>query len=166
MSGDEESIKKRLERMNEVLDKEETEIGLPPLNFANSENDAQHILVMRADVMSKLSSSECAEKAWVLREFSFHLQRAVNRKQAEIRWANDCITREITPKLAVTPGYSVEERRINACRGNDACEKYQIIIGNASLRVERLAFLSSKIDQMANTLFEMFKTKRKQGDDE
>lgn len=166
MSGEEKSIKERLERMNELLDNEELEIGLPKFNFANSENDAAHILTMPYSVMSKLSSIECGEKAWVLREFSFHLQRAVNRKQAEIRWANECITKEITPKLAGTPGYSVEERRINACRGNDACEKYQAVVVNASLRVERLAFLSSKIDQMAHTLFELFKSKRKQGDDE
>ena len=116
------------------------------------ENEAKRILQIHPEVLKRMTRSECGEAAVVLIQFAFHLQRASNRQQSRIRWAEETVKKIIAPTLGQQKGYSYEERRIQAVRQDEAAQKTDDIRVKAQLRMERINYLSTKAEAMSKAL--------------
>jgi hypothetical protein len=110
----------------------------------------------------KWTAQNCGEAAYCLRQFSFRLQQAFNRESARVKWCNESIDAIIAPILMEYRGYSFDERKVQAVRDNDAAKKFDELRVKASLRMERLLYLSTKVSEMAKTLEALQFSKRGQ----
>ena len=71
-----------------ILDEYEQSIGLPQYNNdALPADELNTYLTMSRDSIEKLSPKDCAQIAYRLSQFSFHIQRTLNRELARYNWA-------------------------------------------------------------------------------
>lgn len=155
MDGKEESstMEKRLEDLDKILDEYEVRLGISQQTLeANEQSVTNEVVNMAYSQLQKLSPRDCGEKAFVLQRYALHIQRAINREQTRVRWTEENIRALITPRLTQQRGTSFEERRLLAIREDDAAKKLDSIRVKAQLRIERLSFLTNRIDSMAKAL--------------
>jgi hypothetical protein len=100
----------------------------------------------------RLAPVDLGYAALALSQFAFRLQRAVNRELARVTWAAESVRSVIARTVAKYPGYSFEERRLQAVRDNDVATRLDQIRVRAQLRVDRLSYLSGRASDMARTL--------------
>ena len=75
------SAKEELHNWDSLLDEYEHSIGLPVYHSVGlEESNLQQYLAMSRDKLEKLGPQECAEIAYILGQFSFHIQRTANRE--------------------------------------------------------------------------------------
>jgi hypothetical protein len=147
-----QGVDDRVAELDRSLDGYEAGLGLPADGFPEVEQEAKRLLGLSPSVLRKMSAVEAGEAAYVLRQFSFHLQRAVNREQGRVRWAEECIKQTVAKTVNQYKGVSYEERKAQAVRDNDAALKMDRVRVHAQLRVERVAFLAAKVGDMAKSL--------------
>lgn len=150
----------RLEQLSNDLDDYARSLGFPGKLPAEVESEVARLLALTPGQLSRLSAIECSEGAFLLCRFATHLQNALNREQARLRWAEECIRKIIAPHLAQQKGYSFEERKLLAVRDNDAASNIDTLRVKAQLRIERVSYLSNKVENMARSLMALAQSKR------
>lgn len=172
MSGENESLERPVDRKvakaEAALDDFERSIGLPPfgLGLPDTRGEAKSLLEMTPDRLRKMTAIECGESAFILEQFATHLQRALNRLQSRAKMADEAIRKLIRGKLKAQAGYSFEERRLQAIHGDAAAQEWETIRVQAQLKIERLSYLASKVNQQADRLGSLQFSKRKRGENE
>lgn len=155
------SIEEKLENLENLLEQYERVSGLPALQLRN-ETEAQRLLTLSSGELKGMTAADCGEAAYVLEQFSLHIQRLMNREQERLHWAEDLIRYLIGPELRSITAYSWEERKLLAIRQNDAAVKAEVLRVNAQARIDRLSFVGSKIERTANTFLALQATRRAQ----
>ena len=154
------SIDDKILNLDKVLDDFESSTGLPLNTPKTIEIEAKRLLELEPEYLSKLSAEQCGEASVVLEQFSFYLQKIMNRESSKIKWSNEAINKIIGSTILFQKGYGFEERRIAAIRENDAATKLQNIKVKHELRAERISYLSSKIDSLSKSFIALQQTKR------
>lgn len=146
--------------VQEELDNFERGIGLSA-PFPANEIEVNKLLSMDHSLMSKFTAEQCGEAALTLTQFSIHLQRAVNKLHADIRMYESSIKRIIAGKLNNTKGISFEERKMIATSNDDVASNLEKKLINTQLKLDRLSFLSQKIESFGKEFSNLYHRKSK-----
>lgn len=139
-------------KVESELDAFETVNALPAKIPLEVENEARRLIELSPVILKTMTASQCGEASYVLQQFSFFLQKAVNKEQSRITWAEENIKRVISSGINQVNGKSYDERKIKAISQNDAAIKLDKVRVDAQLRLHRISFLSQKVESMAKSI--------------
>ena len=114
---------------------------------------------MSRDKLEKLGPQDCAEIAYILGQFSFHIQRTSNRENARYNWADETIKEVIADEINNYKGYGYVEKSMQAIKHNDKANKLNKIKKYAKQRVDRLCYLSNSIKNLSDILLSIQRAK-------
>lgn len=154
----------KLQATNDGLDKYEQGIGLPNVTSLAVEAEAKRILNLEPSVLNKMSATECGESAFCLRQYSWYLQRSLNKERTNMKWAEESTKRTIAATIHNYRGVSYEERKMQAVKDNDVASNLDTLRIKAQLKIDRISFLADKIGDMAKSLESLQFTKRGKSD--
>ncbi len=158
MNGVAESLEDKLKQINEYLDKYEANLGIPQVKF---HNDAEQYFNMSQIVLVKLTAEECDEAAIVLSQYSFHLQRAYNKELAVFNWLEEILNLAVNKQLSQYTAPSAAERKLCVINGDDYANKLNRLRLYVKLRIDKISYLSNKVEHLANTFKDMKQTRRR-----
>lgn len=154
------SSKEELSEWDKVLDEYEKSIGLPIYNAeVLPETELSQYLTMSRDSLEKLTIEDCAQIAYRLSQFSFHLQRTANREMARYNWADESIKETIADDINNYKGYGYIEKSSQAIKHNDKACSLNKIKKYAKQRSDRLMYLASSIKNLSDVITSVQKTK-------
>lgn len=149
---------------DKILDEYENSIGLPIYNSGFlPENELNEYLSMNRDSLEKLAPEDCAQISYRLVQFSFHLQRTLNRENARYNWADESIKETIADEINNYKGYGYIEKSVQAIKHNEKANALNRIKKYAKQRSDRLTYLASSIKNLSDILLSIQKTKVKHG---
>jgi hypothetical protein len=118
---------------------------------------------MNRDMIEKLTPEDCAQIAYRLGQYSFHLQRTVNRELARYNWAEETIKELISDEINNYKGYGYIEKASQAIKHNDRAQSLNNIKKYAKQRSDRLSYLANGIKNLSDILMSVQRTKVKHG---
>lgn len=149
---------------DKVLDEYEKSIGLPQYSSTSlSEIELNQYLTMDRDHIEKLTPEDCGQISYRLAQFSFHVQRTINRENARYNWAEETIKEVIADEINNYKGYGYLEKSSQAIKHNDKALSLNKIKKYAKQRSDRLTYLSSAIKNLSDIILSIQKTKVKHG---
>lgn len=152
--------KEELAEWDKVLDEYEKSIGLPIYNAeVLPETELNQYLTMSRDSLERLTIEDCAQIAYRLSQFSFHLQRTANREMARYNWADESIKETIADDINNYKGYGYIEKSSQAIKHNDKASSLNKIKKYAKQRSDRLMYLASSIKNLSDVIISVQKTK-------
>jgi hypothetical protein len=149
---------------DKVLDEYEKSIGLPQYSSTSlSENELNQYLTMDRSYIEKLTPEDCGQISYRLAQFSFHIQRTINRENARYNWAEETIKEVIADEINNYKGYGYVEKSAQAIKHNDKAASLNKIKKYAKQRSDRLTYLSSATKNLSDIILSIQKTKVKHG---
>lgn len=156
--------KEEVKYWDDILDEYEKSIGLNLYkNDILPEQELNEYLTMNRDVLEKLSPEDCAQISYRLGQFSFHIQRTVNRELARYNWADEVMKETIADELNNYKGYGYVEKSMQAIKHNDKAHALNKIKNYAKQRSDRLSYLATNIKNLSDILLSIQKTKVQHG---
>ena len=156
--------KEELEHWDNILDEYENQIGFTKYKSnLLPESELNGYLTMNRDELEKLTPDDCGQIAYRLSQFSFHVQRTVNREQARHDWAEDTTRSVIADEINSYKGYGYLEKSLQAIKHNDKARSLDKIRIYAKQRIDRLSYLANSINNLSNILLNIQKLKVKNG---
>ena len=154
------TTKEELESWDQLLDEYENRIGLPTyMEEVLPEKELQTYLTMSRDVLEKTTPEDCGQIAYRLAQFSFHVQRTLNREMARFNWADETIKEVIADDINNYKGYGYIEKSSQAIKHNDRALKLSKIKRYAKQRSDRLTYLATSIKNLSDILISIQKSK-------
>jgi hypothetical protein len=158
------SSKEELQYWDSILDEYENTIGLPVYNSASmSESELNEYLTMDRSRIEKLTPEDCAQIAFRLGQFSFHIQRTINREIARNNWSESVIKETIADEINSYKGYGYIEKSLQAIKHNEKASGLNNIKKYAQQRIDRLSYLANNIKNLSDIILAVQKTKVKHG---
>lgn len=158
------SAKEELQYWDTILDEYEKGISIPTYApNAMLESELNEYLTMNRDQIEKLSPEDCAQIAYRLAQFSFHIQRTLNREIARHNWAEESIKETIADEINTYKGYGYIEKSLQAIKHNDKASSLNNIKKYAKQRIDRLSYIANNIKNLADIILAVQKTKVKHG---
>ena len=152
--------KEELNEWDNLLDEYENGLGLPKYsNNCLPENELNEYLHMSRDQLEKLTPEDCAQISYRLGQFSFHIQRTINREIARYNWAEETIKEVISDEVNNYKGYGYIEKSYQAIKHNDRAQSLNKIKKYAKQRSDRLSYLANGIKNLADILLSIQKIK-------
>lgn len=156
--------KEEVKYWDDILDEYEQSIALPTYNnSALPESELNEYLSMNRDVLEKLGPEDCAQISYRLAQYSFHIQRTINREIARYNWAEETIKEVIADEINNYKGYGYVEKSIQAVKHNDRATSLNNIKKFAKQRSDRLSYLANGIKNLSDILISIQKNKVKHG---
>ena len=156
--------KEEVKYWDDILDEYEQSIGLPLYKDDYlSSDELNSYLTMNRDFIEKLSPEDCAQIAYRLGQFSFHVQRTINRELARYNWAEELIKETIADEINNYKGYGYLEKSGQAIKHNDKASSLNKIKVYAKQRSDRLSYLANGIKNLSDIILSVQKTKVKHG---
>lgn len=156
--------KEEVQYWDSVLDEYEKSIGLPQYSITSlSEEELNTYLTMGRDQLEKLSPEDCAQISYRLGQFSFHIQRTINREIARHNWSEENIKETIADEINNYKGYGYIEKSLQAIKHNDKASSLNSIKKYAKQRIDRLSYIANSLNNLSNILLSIQKTKVKHG---
>lgn len=156
--------KEEIQYWDNILDEYEQSIGLPEYKGdVLSSDELNTYLTMSRDAIEKLSPEDCAQIAYRLGQFSFHIQRTLNRELARFNWADETIKETIADELNNYKGYGYIEKSGQAIKHNDKALSLNNIKKYAKQRSDRLSYLANGVKNLSDIILSIQKTKVKHG---
>jgi hypothetical protein len=142
-------VEEKLQRATDELDSFALSLGLPSQLAPAVENEAKELLDLDGAGLRRLSASDCSEGAFLLIRFSMHLQNAMNREGARTTWAKGARLPQPSSMTPRQQGFAlaIEAQRLKA-----------------QLRIDRIIYLSGKVEAMARALMGLSAAKRGKND--
>ena len=156
------TAKEDLQHWDSILDEYESGISLPayaPDGLPSAE--LNEYLSMSRNEIEKLSPEDCAQISYRLGQYSFHIQRTLNRELARHNWAEETIKEIIADEINNYKGYGYVEKYYQAIKHNDKASALSSIKKYAKQRSDRLSYLSSGVKNLADILLNVQKIKVK-----
>lgn len=158
------SSKEELKHWDDVLDEYEKSIGLSTYqNNILPESELNQYLTMNRDVLEKLGPEDCAQISYRLAQFSFHIQRTINREIARYNWSDEMIKETIADEINNYKGYGYVEKAGQAIKHNDKAQSLSNIKKFAKQRSDRLSYLANSIKNLSDILLSIQRNKVKHG---
>jgi hypothetical protein len=159
-----QTTKEQVEYWDKILDEYENSMGLPSYKEDGMPSDELNTyLTMSRDVIEKLTPEDCAQIAYRLGQYSFHIQRTVNRELARYNWAEEVIKETIADELNNYKGYGYIEKSTQAIKHNDKSRALNKVKNYAKQRSDRLSYLANNIKNLSDIILSIQKTKVKHG---
>jgi hypothetical protein len=156
--------KEEIKYWDDVLDEYEQSIGLPGYkDDTMSSDELNQYITMNRDVIEKLTPEDCAQIAYRLAQYSFHIQRTINREIARYNWADEVIKETIADELNNYKGYGYVEKAGQAIKHNDKAQSLNKIKVYAKQRSDRLSYLANGVKNLSDIILSVQKTKVKHG---
>jgi hypothetical protein len=163
MSGEKDYTERAVDKMNRamgVLDEYESGIGLPKHQPPGTEDELQEFLTWDRKIVEGMSPDQCAGVAYRLAQYSFYLQRELNREEARMKWAKSQLEDTIATELGQYNQYMKHETKVSMiCRENSYAKVIRQIQNKAESRVTRLTYLSAGIRNLSDTMIAVQRTK-------
>lgn len=154
------TTKEELETWDKLLDEYENRLGLPVyVENVLPETELQTYLTMSRDVLEKTTQEDCGQMAYRLAQFSFHIQRTMNREMARYNWAEETIKEVIADEINTYKGYGYLEKSTQAIKHNDKAMNLNKIKKYAKQRCDRLTYLATSIKNLSDILLSIHKTR-------
>jgi hypothetical protein len=158
------STKEEVKYWDDILDEYEQSVGLPQYkNDIFPEDELNQYLTMNRDAIEKLNPEDCAQISYRLGQFSFHIQRSINRELARHNWAEEIMKETIADELNNYKGYGYVEKSIQAIKHNDKAQSLNKIKNYAKQRSDRLSYLANGIKNLSDILLSIQRNKVKNG---
>lgn len=156
------TAKEDLEKWDNILDDYENSLGFSRYRpDMLSEAELNEYLLMNRDSIEKLSPEDCAQISYRLSQFSFHIQRTLNREIARYNWADETIKEVIADEINNYKGYGYVEKFYQAVKHNDRAISLNSIRKYAKQRMDRLSYIANTIKNLSDILLNIQKTKVK-----
>lgn len=155
------TTKEQVEEWDRVLDEYENIIGLAPyIKLTGFDDDELTVyFTMKRDSVEKLTPEDCAQIAYRLSQYSFYLQRTLNREIARYNWAEECIKETIADEINNYKGYGFIEKSLQAIKHNDKASSLNKIKKYAKQRMDRLSYLGNNIKNLSDVILSVQKSK-------
>jgi hypothetical protein len=154
--------KEDLEKWDSILDEYENVIGLHKYAAGLlSEDELNSYFSMSRDSIEKLSPEDCAQIAYRLSQFAFHVQRTLNREITRFNWADETVKEVVADEINNYKGYGYIEKYYQAIKHNDRAQSLNAIKKYAKQRIDRLSYISNSIKNLADMILNIQKTKVK-----
>lgn len=149
----------KLEKLsNDLLDNFNDSLRLYK-NTAPTE-DINTLLSISTDEMSKYEAEQCLEISNVLMQYSFFLQRAINRESAKLKAVNSEIYRLCSNEWGSYDKYTPKDIRIKMiAKENQALDPLMKLATRLEMLIEEISGLSYITKQYAENWKEMGKVK-------
>jgi hypothetical protein len=158
------SSKDEVKYWDDILDEYEKSIGMPNYDKdALPESELNEYLTMNRDVLEKLNPEDCAQISYRLGQFSFHIQRTINRELARYNWADEMVKETIADEINNYKGYGYLEKSGQAIKHNDRAQALNNIKKFAKQRSDRLSYLANGIKNLSDILLSIQRNKVKHG---
>lgn len=158
------SAKEELNHWDSVLDEYESGIGLPAYQAdAVPSSELNQYLTMPRDELEKLNPEDCAQISYRLGQFSFHIQRSINREIARHNWAEETTKEVIADEINNYKGYGYVEKSHQAIKHNEKASSLNNIKKYAKQRSDRLSYLANNIKNLSDILLSIQRNKVKNG---
>lgn len=145
---------------DKVLDEYEASIGLPTYSSQLlPEDELNSYLSMNRDQLEKLTPEDCAQISYRLAQFSFHVQRTINRENARYNWADETLKETIADEINNYKGYGYIEKSTQAIKHNDKANSLNKIKKYAKQRSDRLTYLATSTKNLSDIILAIQKTK-------
>lgn len=152
--------KDEIKYWDDILDEYEQSIGLSSYqNDLLPADELNQYLTMSRDMIEKLSPEDCAQIAYRLGQFSFHIQRTVNREIARYNWADETLKDVIADEINNYKGYGYVEKSMQAIKHNDKAQSLNSIKKYAKQRSDRLSYIANSVKNLSDILLAVQKTK-------
>lgn len=152
--------KEEVAEWDRILDEYESSIGLSQYNSnILPEHELSQYLTMSRDVLEKLTVDDCGQIAYRLGQFSFHVQRTLNREIARINWAEETLKETIADDINNYKGYGYIEKSAQAIKHNDKAAALNKIKKYAKQRADRLTYLATSMKNLSDILISIQKSK-------
>lgn len=156
--------KEEIKYWDDILDEYELSIGLPSYkNDVLPEGELNEYLTMSRDMLEKLNPEDCAQISYRLGQFSFHIQRTLNRELARYNWADEQIKETIADEINNYKGYGYVEKSGQAIKHNDRALSLNNIKKFAKQRSDRLSYLANGLKNLSDILLSIQRNKVKNG---
>ena len=153
MSGETNSAKEQMEKLDKVLDEYESQCGLPYVEWNGNEDEFREYLSMPREALEKLTPHDCTQIAYRLGQFAFHLQKQVNRENARVVWAKQRLMELVGQESEQFDKYTkFEVKTALIVKANAHAQALQRIWTYAEQRSTRLTFLSSSLKHLSDIL--------------
>jgi hypothetical protein len=156
------SSKDEVKYWDDILDEYENSIGMPSYDSeALPENELNEYLTMDRDVLEKLGPEDCAQISYRLCQFSFHIQRTLNREIARYNWAEESVKQVIADEINNYKGYGYLEKSEQAIKHNEKANSLNNIKKFAKQRSDRLSYLANGLKNLSDILLSIQRNKVK-----
>lgn len=156
--------KEEIKYWDGVLDEYEQSIGFALYKDDSMPSDELNIyLSMNRDSIEKLSPEDCAQISYRLGQFSFHIQRTVNREIARYNWADETLKDLIADEINNYKGYGYIEKAGQAIKHNEKAQALNNIKKYAKQRSDRLSYLANSLKNLSDIMLSVQRSKVKHG---
>lgn len=163
-NGMDESMNKpwseqKLEEVKQIQEAFRTRVSMRDLVV---DDDVHRYLSLSRTEMRKLPHWECAEACLLIHQAALHVQSEMNRHITRMKWAEECVTRLIAPRITrygnkFTP---YDYRRQMAVRDNEAALAVEGIRVKNQICVDEMSFIPTQMRQIADAYAELAQAKR------
>lgn len=158
------TAKEELQHWDTILDEYEKGLSLPSYSTTVfTETELNFYLSMNRDEIEKLSPEDCAQIAYRLGQFSFYIQRTINREIARYNWSDETIKEVIADEINNYKGYGYVEKSLQAIKHNDKAQALNSIKKYAKQRIDRLSYIANGLKNLSDIILSVQKTKVKHG---
>jgi len=158
------TAKEELQYWDTILDEYEKSISIPLYSpSVLSESELNDYLSMNRDSIEKLTPEDCAQIAYRLAQFAFHIQRTLNREIARYNWSDETIKETIADEINSYKGYGYIEKSLQAIKHNDKANSLNNIKKYAKQRIDRLSYIATNVKNLSDIILAVQKTKVKHG---
>lgn len=159
------TTKEQVEEWDKVLDEYESSLGLGHYNSLHSFNETElnDYFTMSRDIIEKLNPEDCAQISYRLAQYSFYVQRTLNREIARHNWADETIKETIADEINNYKGYGFIEKSLQAIKHNDKAAALNKIKKYAKQRMDRLSYIANSIKNLSDIMLSVQKIKVKHG---
>lgn len=139
-----------VEPINQALDKFEEEVAKLP-KWTHIE--VPKYLYMNVSDLAKKSPDELTEAVFMLNQYSFNVQRTINKLRAWERWCNASLdSLEAKFLEEVPPSYGFNERPKIARHKPEPCKKINEFLRKIRMQLDRLYDLPNQIKIIADSI--------------
>lgn len=157
MNGIIESVQKKHEKFQELLNKHLDSLVLSKIN---QPQDIELYLNLNRDQLAKLSDTECGEIAYIIGQYAFFIQKEENQLAAQLNWIKTYLNQLVLPVVGNYKGYSLDERRAQAERDNEAAQSLIQLQKLLQGKLDASKYLSQRIEFLAKVLIGLQNSKR------
>ena len=144
-----------------LLNHYESTISLPDHRAPGLESELDEYLSMPRNIIERLSPEACAEMSFRLMQFSFFMQRCLNRERANLTWAENELNSIVSGSVDQYDKYMKHDVKV-ACiiKENSVADELSRIIMEAKQRVDRLTYLSSATKGLSDSMTNVQRAKQ------
>ncbi len=155
------TIRDTLKDRESLLAHYEHTIALPDNNAPGAESELQEYLDMPRNVIERLTPEGCAEIAFRLIQFSFYIQRCINREKSIISWSENEFNKVISNDISQYDTFLKHEMKAAMIiKDNSVAEELNTIMTWAHQRIDRLTYLSGALKHLSDAMTNNQKAKQ------